>query len=164
MVCRLAGAKPLSEPMLECWNIVNSNFRKIFSEILSEIQSFSFKKRYLKMSSAQWRLICLGLNMFTLWCAVALCCRCAWWFIFQGLEMPCPYNHFTLSWHISEYFEDNNCNMHAYTCIYIYIYIYNIAVVYPVIEEAITYLKLIFLVELEWNGNYIPTNDLCAII
>ena len=45
-----------------------------------------------------------------------------------------------------------------------YIYIYNIAVVYPVIEEAITYLKLIFLVELEWNGNYIPRNDLCAII
>ena len=27
MACRLFGAKPLSEPMLECWNIVNLNDR-----------------------------------------------------------------------------------------------------------------------------------------
>ena len=33
-----------------------------FSEILSEIRSFSFKKMYLKMSSANWRLFHLGLN------------------------------------------------------------------------------------------------------
>ena len=33
-----------------------------FSEILSEIHSFSFKKMHLKMSSAKWRLFCLGLN------------------------------------------------------------------------------------------------------
>ena len=33
-----------------------------FSEILSEIQSFSFKKMHLKMSSAKWRLFRLGLN------------------------------------------------------------------------------------------------------
>ena len=33
-----------------------------FSEILIGIQIFSFKKMYLKMSSAKWRPICLGLN------------------------------------------------------------------------------------------------------
>ena len=33
-----------------------------FSEILIEIHIFSFKKIHLKMSSAKWRLFCLGLN------------------------------------------------------------------------------------------------------
>ena len=33
-----------------------------FSEILSEIYSFSFNKMHLKMSSAKWRLFRLGLN------------------------------------------------------------------------------------------------------
>ena len=35
-----------------------------FSEIISKIHSFSFKKMHLKMSSAKWRLFCLGLNDF----------------------------------------------------------------------------------------------------
>ena len=35
---------------------------KNFSEILSEIHSFSFKKMHLKMSSAKWRLFRLSLN------------------------------------------------------------------------------------------------------
>ena len=35
-----------------------------FSEILIAIQTFSFKKMHLKMSSAKWRLFCLGLNVF----------------------------------------------------------------------------------------------------
>ena len=34
-----------------------------FSEILIGIQTFSFKKMHLKMSSAKWRLFCLGLNV-----------------------------------------------------------------------------------------------------
>ena len=34
-----------------------------FSEILSEIQSFSFKKMYLKTSSGKRRPYCLGLNV-----------------------------------------------------------------------------------------------------
>ena len=34
-----------------------------FSEILIGIQTFSFKKMYLKMSSAKWRPFCLGLNV-----------------------------------------------------------------------------------------------------
>ena len=33
-----------------------------FSEILSEIHTFSFKKMHLKMSSGRWRPFCLGLN------------------------------------------------------------------------------------------------------
>ena len=35
----------------------------IFSEILIEIHTFSFKKMYLKMSSAKWCLFHLGLNV-----------------------------------------------------------------------------------------------------
>ena len=36
--------------------------RTNFSEILSEIHTFSFKKMHLKISSAKWRPFCLGLN------------------------------------------------------------------------------------------------------
>ena len=36
-----------------------------FSEILIGIQTFSFKKMYLKISSAKWRPFCLGLNVLT---------------------------------------------------------------------------------------------------
>ena len=34
-----------------------------FSEILTGIQAFSFKKMHLKMSSAKWRPFCFGLNV-----------------------------------------------------------------------------------------------------
>ena len=34
-----------------------------FSEISIEIHTFSFRKMHLKMSSAKWRLSCLGLNV-----------------------------------------------------------------------------------------------------
>ena len=37
-----------------------------FSEILSEIITFSFKKVRLKVSSAKWRPFCLGLNVLML--------------------------------------------------------------------------------------------------
>ena len=36
-----------------------------FIEILIGIQTFSFKKMHLKMSSAKWRPLCLGLNVLT---------------------------------------------------------------------------------------------------
>ena len=36
-----------------------------FSEILIEINTFSFKKMLLKMSSGKWRPFCLGLNVST---------------------------------------------------------------------------------------------------
>ena len=38
-----------------------------FSQILIGIQPFSFKKMYLKMSSAKWRPSCLGLNVLRAW-------------------------------------------------------------------------------------------------
>ena len=38
-----------------------------FSEISIGIQTFSFKKMHLKMSSAKWRPFCLGLNALTYW-------------------------------------------------------------------------------------------------
>ena len=37
-----------------------------FSEISNGIQTFSFKKMHLNMSSAKWRLFCLGLNVLRL--------------------------------------------------------------------------------------------------
>ena len=36
-----------------------------FGEILIAIQTFSLKKRHLKMSSAKWRPFCLGLNVLS---------------------------------------------------------------------------------------------------
>ena len=36
-----------------------------FSEILKGIQTFSYMKMHLKMSSAKWRPFCLGLNVLT---------------------------------------------------------------------------------------------------
>ena len=38
-----------------------------FSEILIGIQTISFKKMHLKMSSAKWRPLCLGLNVLKLY-------------------------------------------------------------------------------------------------
>ena len=49
-------------------------FRTHFSEIVSEIHTFSFKKMHLKMSSGKWRPSCLGLNVLMLgiyWCQSA---------------------------------------------------------------------------------------------
>ena len=37
-----------------------------FSEILIEIDTFSFKKMHLKLASAKWRPFCLGLNVLNL--------------------------------------------------------------------------------------------------
>ena len=36
-----------------------------FSEILSEIHTFSFKEMHLKISSGRWQPFCLGLNVLT---------------------------------------------------------------------------------------------------
>ena len=44
------------------WDIVNWTLTN-FSEILSEILTFSFKKMHLKMSSAKLRQFCLRLNV-----------------------------------------------------------------------------------------------------
>ena len=46
------------------------NLETNFSEILSEIYTFSFKKIHLKMSSRKWRPFCLGHNVLNTWYAV----------------------------------------------------------------------------------------------
>ena len=46
-----------------------------FNEILIEIHTFSFTKMHLKMSSAKWRLFCLGPNVLTLWGLVTRGCE-----------------------------------------------------------------------------------------
>ena len=47
--------------ILLIWNLGTN-----FNEILSEIHTFSFKKMHFEMSSAQWRLFSIGLNVLTL--------------------------------------------------------------------------------------------------
>ena len=45
--------------------LLNGPLGTNFSEILIGIQTFSYKKMHLKMSSAKWRPFCLGLNVLT---------------------------------------------------------------------------------------------------
>ena len=52
MACRLVGAQPLSEPMLEY--LLIGPLGTTFSEIRIKIQNFSFIKMPLKISSAKW--------------------------------------------------------------------------------------------------------------
>ena len=47
--------------------------RTNFSEILSEIRAFSFKKMDLKMSSAKWRRFCRGLHVLPMLPYVPIC-------------------------------------------------------------------------------------------
>ena len=51
-----------------------------FSEILSEIHIFSFKKKLFKASSAKWRPFCLGLNMLTRQYYICIIRLCDDWF------------------------------------------------------------------------------------
>ena len=45
------------------WILLIGPWGTNFSEILIGIQTFSFKKMHLKMSSEKWRPFCLGLNV-----------------------------------------------------------------------------------------------------
>ena len=60
MVCRLVGAKPLSEPMLV---LVIRTMGTNLSEISIEIVMFSFKKMRLEVSSEKRWPFCLGPNV-----------------------------------------------------------------------------------------------------
>ena len=56
-----------------CWNIVILAFRNQLQWSVFKIQIFLFKKMHLKMPSAKYRSVCLGLNMWyhysgTSWC------------------------------------------------------------------------------------------------
>ena len=53
------------------------------SEISSEIQTYSFKKMHLKMSSGKWRKFCLGPNLIKGDCLNAV--RFLWWSAFRGI-------------------------------------------------------------------------------
>ena len=55
-----------------------------FSEILSEIPTFSFKKMYLKMSSGRWRPFCLGLNVIPVHTQTYICVQ--WLCIFPQTD------------------------------------------------------------------------------
>ena len=47
-----------------------------FGEILIGIQTFSFKKMHLKMSSGKWRPLCLGLNVLSAHLSILLNAGC----------------------------------------------------------------------------------------
>ena len=63
MACRLDGAKPLSEPMLEY--SVNWALRNKLQWHLNRNSNILFTKMCLKVSSAKWRPFCLGLHVLT---------------------------------------------------------------------------------------------------
>ena len=62
MVCRLVGPRAIvwTNAVILLIRTLKTNF----SQILSEIRTFSFNKMHLKMSSAKYRQLCLGLNVF----------------------------------------------------------------------------------------------------
>ena len=62
MACRLVGAKAIIRTNTGI--LLIRNLGTNYSEIVSEINTFSFKKTNLKMSfTGNWRLFCLGLNV-----------------------------------------------------------------------------------------------------
>ena len=60
MACRLFGAKPLSEPMLPYCQLDPKDHKS-----MKFYFNFLFEERHLKMSSAKWQTLCLGLNVWT---------------------------------------------------------------------------------------------------
>ena len=61
VVCRLVATKPLSEQILEYYQLGTN-----FSQIQIEIHIFSFNKMHLKILPAKWQPFCLGLNVLRL--------------------------------------------------------------------------------------------------
>ena len=88
MACRLVGAKPLSEPMLEYCKL--DRLETNFSEILIAIHTFSFKKMHLKMSSPKRQPFCLGLNVLTHW---------GQWYIWVSINWAIIVNGLLPMWH-----------------------------------------------------------------
>ena len=69
-----------------------------FSEILIEIQTFSFKKMRLKVSSAKWRPFCLGLNVLTDLATTTIPSHRRW-IIFHIAGTPLKFEIHTLLYH-----------------------------------------------------------------
>ena len=68
MGCCLTSPKPLSEPMLENWEIGTN-----FSEMLIGIHTISFKKMHLKSLLPNWRPSYLCLNVLRTWYPTFYC-------------------------------------------------------------------------------------------
>ena len=64
MAWRPFGTTPLSKPMLGYYQSIGP-LGTNFSEIITKMQKVSFTKMHLKISSAKWRQICLGLSVLT---------------------------------------------------------------------------------------------------
>ena len=62
MACRVVGTKQVSEPMMVYCQL--ASLETNVSEILIEIQTFSFKKLHFKMSGKWWSF-CYGLSVLT---------------------------------------------------------------------------------------------------
>ena len=66
MACRLVSTEPLC-----IWTnagiLLTRPLETNFSEILSDIHTFSFNEIHLKMSSGKWHPFCLGLNVLNQW-------------------------------------------------------------------------------------------------
>ena len=58
----------------QCWLLINRTQGTIFSEIVIESRTFSFKKMRLKLSSAKLLPFCLDLNVLTHWCLMTKIC------------------------------------------------------------------------------------------
>ena len=69
-----------------------------FSEIFSEILTFSFKKMCLKVSSAKWRPFCLGLNVLKV--SVKIC----WSFWSWSQNIPRDLGHSVCCWYPGPWF------------------------------------------------------------
>ena len=62
-----------------------------FSEILIEIQTFSFTKMRMKVSSAKRRPLCLSLNVWIwLWGVLDHTCLDKGLYLFGAISKPCP--------------------------------------------------------------------------
>ena len=61
MACRLFGAKPLSEPIVDYYQL--DPWEQISGKMDSKYNNFSCRKMNLKMSSAKWWPFCLGLDV-----------------------------------------------------------------------------------------------------
>ena len=59
------GLSPARHQAIICWDIVNSTLRNKLQWILIGIQTFSFMKMHLEMSSAKRPPFCLGPNVLT---------------------------------------------------------------------------------------------------
>ena len=87
------------------------------SEILIEIQTFSFKKMHLKMSSGKWRPFCLGLNVLSTrpcWQKVNIVSAIAWASVDCWPSSMSPYGVTRPQWVRVTSFLGHQVHIHVY--------------------------------------------------